>query len=94
MSVSLKIENVSKVYDKNIALNHVNLDVQAGEFVCLLGPSGCGKSTLLRLIAGLDTPHGRKDLYRRQGCDGTSAFQEKFRDHVPVLCSFPEPDRL
>ncbi len=56
MSVSLKIENVSKVYDKNIALNHVNLDVQAGEFVCLLGPSGCGKSTLLRLIAGLDTP--------------------------------------
>ena len=56
MSVSLKIENVSKVYDKNIALNHVNLDVQAGEFVCLLGPSGCGKSTLLRLIAGLDSP--------------------------------------
>ena len=56
MSVSLKIENVSKVYDKNIALNHVNLDVQAVEFVCLLGPSGCGKSTLLRLIAGLDTP--------------------------------------
>ena len=34
----------------------MNLDVQAGEFVCLLGPSGCGKSTLLRLIAGLDTP--------------------------------------
>lgn len=56
MSVSLKIENVSKAYDKNIALSHINLDVQAGEFVCLLGPSGCGKSTLLRLIAGLDDP--------------------------------------
>ena len=56
MSVSLKIENVSKVYDKTIALNDVNLDIQAGEFDCLLGPSGCGKSTLLRLIAGLDKP--------------------------------------
>lgn len=60
MSVSLKMENLSKVYDKNIALNNVNLEVQAGEFVCLLGPSGCGKSTFLRIIAGLDTPtHGK-----------------------------------
>lgn len=56
MSVSLKISNVSKVFEKNAALNHVNLDIQAGEFICLLGPSGCGKSTLLRIIAGLEKP--------------------------------------
>ncbi|MEA2594460.1 MAG: sulfonate transport system ATP-binding protein [Thermomicrobiales bacterium] len=37
-------------------LNHVDLQVRAGEFVAVLGPSGCGKSTLLRLIAGLDRP--------------------------------------
>jgi NitT/TauT family transport system ATP-binding protein len=38
------------------ALDRINLDVRAGEFVCLVGASGCGKSTLLNLIADLDRP--------------------------------------
>ncbi len=42
--------------DAVIALENVNLDVRAGEFISLIGPSGCGKSTLLRLIADLIQP--------------------------------------
>ncbi|HEX6823883.1 MAG TPA: ABC transporter ATP-binding protein [Candidatus Sulfotelmatobacter sp.] len=38
------------------ALTGINLDVRAGEFLCIVGPSGCGKSTLLHLIAGLQAP--------------------------------------
>jgi NitT/TauT family transport system ATP-binding protein len=38
------------------ALDRVSLQIEEGEFVCLLGPSGCGKSTLLNLIAGLEKP--------------------------------------
>ena len=36
------------------ALADINLEVNHGEFVCLVGPSGCGKSTLLRIVAGLE----------------------------------------
>ena len=39
--------------ERLLALDHINLQVRAGEFVCVVGPSGCGKSTLLHLIAGL-----------------------------------------
>lgn len=39
-----------------IAVNHVNLQIQHGEFFSLLGPSGCGKTTSLRMIAGFEWP--------------------------------------
>ncbi len=37
------------------AVDHVNLRVREGEFLCIVGPSGCGKTTLLRILAGLET---------------------------------------
>jgi NitT/TauT family transport system ATP-binding protein len=39
-----------------LALDRINLNVQTGEFLCIVGPSGCGKSTLLHLIACLQKP--------------------------------------
>jgi len=39
--------------ERLLALDHINLQVRAGEFLCIVGPSGCGKSTLLHLVAGL-----------------------------------------
>lgn len=55
----LAIEDVDKVYESKrgavSALSAIDVEVDAGEFVCLLGPSGCGKSSLLRMIAGLES---------------------------------------
>jgi putrescine transport system ATP-binding protein len=52
----LRIEGVAKKFGNFRAVDHVSLDIRAGEFFALLGPSGCGKTTLLRMIAGFETP--------------------------------------
>jgi len=52
----VELRNVVKRFGKVVAVDHVNLTVERGEFFVLLGPSGCGKTTLLRLIAGLEIP--------------------------------------
>lgn len=51
----IKLENVNKTYSaNNIFFENLSLEVENGEFVCLLGPTGSGKSAILRLISGLD----------------------------------------
>ncbi len=49
LCLSYRTENGEQL----LALDHINLQVKAGEFLCIVGPSGCGKSTLLHLVAGL-----------------------------------------
>jgi ABC-type multidrug transport system fused ATPase/permease subunit len=71
------LKDISLSYKPNgaplLALDKNNLQVKAGEFLCIVGPSGCGKSTLLHLIAGLQQPTSGTILI-----DGQSAG---FADH-------------
>src|SRR2546421_10130852 len=52
----LELEDITKQFGRNTAVDHITLSVEEGEFLTLLGPSGCGKTTILRMIAGFETP--------------------------------------
>jgi NitT/TauT family transport system ATP-binding protein len=72
---------VSSRGERRLALQDVTLDIEPGEFVCLIGPSGCGKTTLLNLFAGLDRPDMGELLMEgrpigRPGPDRAVLFQD------------------
>ena len=61
----IEIQDATKIYEKPggfrsskesfTALDHISLQIEKGEVICLLGPSGCGKTTLMNSIAGFET---------------------------------------
>jgi spermidine/putrescine transport system ATP-binding protein len=56
MPGEIQLEELTKVFGEQTAVDDINLDMPAGEFFTLLGPSGCGKTTTLRMIAGFERP--------------------------------------
>ncbi len=81
----LQARNIVKHFDHNgnsvAALDGVNLNVEEGDFICIVGPSGCGKSTFLNIVAGLEKPDSGEILLNGKpisdsGPDRTMVFQE------------------
>lgn len=55
MKKIIELKGVSKSFDGELVLDHIDLDIYDNEFLTLLGPSGCGKTTTLRIIGGFET---------------------------------------
>ncbi|MCY3850180.1 MAG: ABC transporter ATP-binding protein [Acidimicrobiaceae bacterium] len=67
---TVSLRKVTKRFGDAVAVNAVNLEVEAGEFISLLGPSGCGKTTTLRMISGFELPtEGRVHISGRDATD-------------------------
>jgi spermidine/putrescine transport system ATP-binding protein len=80
-TVDVKLVDVVKMFGEAVAVDHINLEVESGEFFSLLGPSGCGKTTTLRMIGGFEEP--TSGLIELQGQDVT--WLPPYRRHVNTV---------
>jgi len=87
----LKLENISFRYSDTepYVLNNSQLEIKAGESVCLVGPSGCGKSTLMKVMLGLLEPTEGKILI-----DGIDIQMFGIRNYRDQVASVMQNDQL
>ena len=69
----IRLENLTKRYQEVTAVDHLNLEIEDGDLVCLLGPSGCGKSTTLSIIAGLEQATEGRIYFDEENVGGLEA---------------------
>jgi NitT/TauT family transport system ATP-binding protein len=73
----VSFRDVQKTYrslqgDDYLAVEHFDVEIQAGELFCLLGPSGCGKTTVLKMLAGFEAPTSGQILMAGRPVTGAS----------------------
>jgi branched-chain amino acid transport system ATP-binding protein len=81
----LKIRGLTKRFGGLVAVNNVDLDVEAGEIFAMIGPNGAGKTTVFNLVAGLYKPSGGQIVF-----DGRYVYpvREFWRAYLPPLAAY------
>lgn len=87
--MSLKVEHISKKFDRDIILNDISIEVDKGDILSLSGESGCGKSTLLRIIAGLESADKGDVFFENQNITKLNPESRKFGFVFQNLSLFP-----
>ena len=81
----IQLKDVVKEYDHLRVLDHVSLDVEFGEILCLIGASGCGKSTLLRCINGLEKISHGEITFDGECVTSSGTDLNKLRQHIGIV---------
>jgi len=88
----IQIRSLAKSFGNVRAVDGVDLDINAGEFITLLGPSGSGKTTVLRMIAGFETPDSGSILLNGKEITNLPAYDRDVNTVFQDYALFPHMD--
>ena len=93
MSVpAVDIEGVEKRFGDLVAVRHLDLQIQPGEFFSIIGPSGCGKTTTLRMIAGFEDPTAGRVSVSGRDMTGVRPYRRPVNTVFQSYALFPHLD--
>lgn len=88
-NVLIRLSGISKSFDGESVLNHIDLEIQDKEFMTLLGPSGCGKTTMLRMIGGFETPDEGELFFDGQKINDVPPYKRQVNTVFQRYALFP-----
>ena len=89
MKKIVELKGVSKSFDGELVLDHIDLDIYDNEFLTLLGPSGCGKTTTLRIIGGFETADEGEVIFMGEEISGVPPHKRNVNTVFQRYALFP-----
>ena len=87
--IVINLTDISKAFDGETVLDHINLEIHDKEFVTFLGPSGCGKTTTLRIIGGFEAPDGGDVYFDGKRINDIPPYQRNINTVFQKYALFP-----